>query len=196
MRLHPRARGGVGGRVRVRLDRRARSKPSSPRFSSACRSRGSSCSTRCRWTRSIATRRRATPVAPTLFFEFHGDSERHVAEQAAAVEAIAAERGGRGFRVGDAPRGSRAAVAGAARRALCGAGAAARLRARGRRTSACRSRASPNASSRRRRTTRARPFPVCLVGHAGDGNFHLIYMLDPASQDGAGRGAPPERTAW
>src|SRR4051812_8976484 len=37
------------------------------------------------------------PVAPTLFFEFHSVSARHVAEQADTVQALAAERGGRGF---------------------------------------------------------------------------------------------------
>src|SRR5262249_1032902 len=37
------------------------------------------------------------PIAPTLFYEFHSDSARHVADQAEAVEALATERGGRGF---------------------------------------------------------------------------------------------------
>ena len=36
-------------------------------------------------------------VAPTLFFEFHSDSARHVADQAKTVQALAAERGGRDF---------------------------------------------------------------------------------------------------
>jgi D-lactate dehydrogenase (cytochrome) len=27
--------------------------------------------------------------------------------------------------------------------------------------------------------TRNASFPVCLVGHAGDGNFHLMYLLNP-----------------
>src|SRR5262249_31031736 len=32
-----------------------------------------------------------------------------------------------------------------------------------------------------RRDNEAASFPVTLVGHAGDGNFHLVYVLDPNS---------------
>src|SRR5439155_8067130 len=37
------------------------------------------------------------PVAPTLFFEFHGSSDRHVSDQAAFVQSLAQEHGGQGF---------------------------------------------------------------------------------------------------
>src|SRR3954453_11536760 len=39
----------------------------------------------------------AYPVSPTLFFEFHADSDRAVTEQAEAVQGLASERGGHGF---------------------------------------------------------------------------------------------------
>jgi D-lactate dehydrogenase (cytochrome) len=41
--------------------------------------------------------RMSYPVAPTLFFEFHGQDDRHVADQAALVASLASERGGGGF---------------------------------------------------------------------------------------------------
>ena len=28
----------------------------------------------------------------------------------------------------------------------------------------------------------AASFPVALVGHAGDGNFHMVYLIDPSSE--------------
>jgi D-lactate dehydrogenase (cytochrome) len=120
------------------------------------------------------------PVASTLLFEFYGDNDRHVAEQAATVESLAAERGGRGFewatRLEDRER-------------LWEARHNAHYAALALRPG-CRSWASDvcvpisqlaDCVLDTKRDHEHAPFPVCLVGHAGDGNFHLVYLLDPAS---------------
>jgi len=120
------------------------------------------------------------PVAPTLFFEFHSDSDRHVTELAEAVQALASERGGRGFawatRLEDRERLWQA------RHTAYYAALALRPGARGWTTDVCVpiSRLA-ECIAETRKDNEGAPFPICLVGHAGDGNFHLIYVLDPAS---------------
>jgi D-lactate dehydrogenase (cytochrome) len=119
-------------------------------------------------------------VAPTLFFEFHSDSERHVADQAETVQALAAERGGLGFewatRLEDRERLWQA------RHEAMYAALALRPGARAWTTDVCVpiSRLAECIRETRRDNVDA-GFPIALVGHAGDGNFHLIYVLDPAS---------------
>jgi len=122
----------------------------------------------------------AYPVAPTLFFEFHGQDDRHVADQAAAVATIAAERGGRGFewatRLEDRERLWKA------RHDALYAALALRPGSRSWTTDVCVpiSRLAECVVETKRDHAGA-PFPVCLVGHAGDGNFHLLYVIDPSS---------------
>ena len=120
------------------------------------------------------------PVAPTLFFEFHSDSARHVADQAEAVQALAAERGGRAFEwathLEDRERLWQA------RHDAFYAALALRPGANAWTTDVCVpiSRLAECVVDTKKDHVVA-PFPICLVGHAGDGNFHLIYVLDPAS---------------
>ena len=120
------------------------------------------------------------PVAPTLFFEFHSDSARHVADQAEAVQALAAERGGQGFQwathLEDRERLWQA------RHDALYAALALRPGSRGWTTDVCVpiSRLAECVVETKKENAGA-PFPICLVGHAGDGNFHLIYVLDPAN---------------
>ena len=118
------------------------------------------------------------PVAPTLFFEFHSDSARHVADQAEAVQAIAAEHGGRGFAWATLLE-DRERLWQARHHALYAA-LALRPGARGWTTDVCVpiSRLAECIVDTKADNAGA-PFPICLVGHAGDGNFHLIYVLDP-----------------
>ena len=120
------------------------------------------------------------PVAPMLFFEFHSDSARHVADQAETVQALALERGGHDFtwatHLEDRERLWQA------RHHALYAALALRPGAKGWTTDVCVpiSRLAECIIETKKDNAGA-PFPICLVGHAGDGNFHLIYVLDPES---------------
>jgi D-lactate dehydrogenase (cytochrome) len=120
------------------------------------------------------------PAAPTLLFEFQGDHDRHVAEQAATAQAIAAEHGGHRFewatRLEDRERLWHA------RHNAHYAALALRPGSRSWATDVCVpiSRLAECIVETKRDHAGA-PFPVCLVGHAGDGNFHMCYILDPAN---------------
>jgi D-lactate dehydrogenase (cytochrome) len=124
----------------------------------------------------------AYSVAPTLFFEFHGDNDRVVSEQASAVEALASERGGHGFewatRLEDRERLWHA------RHNVHFAALALRPGCRSWATDVCVPISRLTECVVETKADHASvPFPVCLVGHAGDGNFHVIYLLDPASDE-------------
>jgi D-lactate dehydrogenase (cytochrome) len=120
------------------------------------------------------------PVAPTLFFEFHSDSARHVADQSAAVQALAADHGGRGFQFAT-HREDRERLWQARHHAMYAA-VALRPGAAPWTTDVCVpiSRLAECVVETKKDNEGA-PFPICLVGHVGDGNFHLIYVLDRAS---------------
>jgi D-lactate dehydrogenase (cytochrome) len=120
------------------------------------------------------------PVAPALLFEFHGDSERHVQDQAESVEAIATEHGGHGFAW--ATRLEERERLWQARHHAFYAALALRPGSHAWTTDVCVPISRLAECVVATKTDHAElPFPVCLVGHAGDGNFHLIYMLDPGN---------------
>jgi D-lactate dehydrogenase (cytochrome) len=126
--------------------------------------------------------RTAYPIKPTLFFEFHGDSDQQVAGQAAAVQAMAAENGGYQFewatRLEDRERLWQA------RHNAHYAGLALRHGCRSWATDVCVpiSQLAECVVETKRDHEHA-SFPTCLVGHAGDGNFHVMYLLDPDSEE-------------
>ncbi len=118
------------------------------------------------------------PVFPTLFFEFHGLSERDVTEQAEAVGDIAAENGGLAFARALTPE-ARAALW-QARHDAYYAALAMRPGCRGWTTDACVpiSRLA-DCIVETRADISASPLEAALVGHVGDGNFHMIFPINP-----------------
>jgi D-lactate dehydrogenase (cytochrome) len=120
-------------------------------------------------------------VAPTLFFEFHGVSERAVIEQAEMVKEIAAERGGGDFRW--ALREEERARLWQARHDAYYAALALRPGSKGWTTDVCVPISALAECIRETKTdNQGASMPIALVGHAGDGNFHLIYIVDPENE--------------
>jgi D-lactate dehydrogenase (cytochrome) len=118
------------------------------------------------------------PLAPTLFFEFHGVSDVAVEDQIRAVEAIAREHGARGFEWAATPEAR--ATLWKARHNAYYATVATRPGARAWTTDVCVPiSALAECIHETQDDIRATGLEAPLVGHAGDGNFHLILMVNP-----------------
>jgi D-lactate dehydrogenase (cytochrome) len=117
------------------------------------------------------------PEAPTLFFEFHG-SPAHVAEQVETVKAIAEGNGGGEFNWSNLPE-ERNKLWRARHDAYY---AAVNLRdgAIGWATDVCvpMSRLAECIAETQRDLATA-SMPATILGHVGDGNFHVVFSIDP-----------------
>jgi D-lactate dehydrogenase (cytochrome) len=124
----------------------------------------------------------AHELAPTLFLEFHGASEQEVAGHAQAVASIAAEHAAVGFAWVSAPE-DRARLW-KARHDAYYAALALRPGAGAWTTDVCVpiSRLAECIEAARADLT-ASPLVGALVGHVGDGNFHMLYLVDPNRSD-------------
>jgi D-lactate dehydrogenase (cytochrome) len=120
-------------------------------------------------------------VRPTLFFEFHGSTARNVEEQTEQVRAIATEHGAGNFRWATGEE-ERARLWEARHKAYFATialapGAAVWT------TDICVPISRLAECVRETKDDLARSsIRGTLLGHAGDGNFHMIYLVDPNSE--------------
>jgi D-lactate dehydrogenase (cytochrome) len=116
----------------------------------------------------------------TLFLEFHG-TESGVKEQVETVQAIAGERGANDFRW--AARPEERSKLWQARHDAYFASIQMRPGCRGISTDVCVpiSRLADCILETYEDVKKA-SMPVTLVGHVGDGNFHLLFLIDPDSE--------------
>jgi D-lactate dehydrogenase (cytochrome) len=121
------------------------------------------------------------PVAPTLFFEFHGQSAASVAEQSQAVGEIVAEHRGHDYAHAVTPEDR--AKLWQARHDAYYAALALRPGARGWTTDVCVPISRLADCIRDTKLDLAdSPLVGPLVGHVGDGNFHLVMPVNPDSE--------------
>src|SRR5580698_1168064 len=118
------------------------------------------------------------PVLPTLFFEFHGMNDRDVGDQATMLQSLAAEHGGQGFKWKtnledmDQLWEARHNAYFAAHALVPGAKILV--------TDICVpiSRLAECITETKNDLSKV-SFPATIVGHVGDGNFHVLCVLDP-----------------
>ena len=122
------------------------------------------------------------PVRPTLLFEFHGISEAVVAETAHLAEQLAAEHGGLGLAWETTPAGRERLWK--ARHDVYYAARALRPGSDVLTTDVCVpiSRLAECIVATRVELDKA-SFPATIVGHVGDGNFHVQCMFAPEEAD-------------
>jgi D-lactate dehydrogenase (cytochrome) len=120
-------------------------------------------------------------VAPTLFFEFHG-TKSGVSEQVELVRAIAGEHGGDDFRWATTQEAR--SKLWQARHDAYYAALALRPGSQGWATDVCVpiSRLAECIAETKADLAQS-SIPSALVGHVGDGNFHLVFMIDPQQSE-------------
>jgi len=120
-------------------------------------------------------------IAPTLFFEFHG-TQASVVEQAEAVQEIARENGGMDFQW--ATRAEDRTKLWEARHNAYFAGLQLRAGCKAISTDVCVpiSRLA-ECVAETMQDVAGYLCPVPLLGHVGDGNFHLMFLVDPAKPE-------------
>jgi D-lactate dehydrogenase (cytochrome) len=120
------------------------------------------------------------PVAPILFFEFHGDTVRSVTDQAEIVQKLAEEHHGREFQWFTTPEERETLWK--MRHEAYFANLAIRKGGKMFTTDICVpiSRLA-DCIVESKKDTGSASFPAPIVGHVGDGNFHMSFMLDPNS---------------
>lgn len=118
------------------------------------------------------------PLKPTLFFEFHGTSPAAVTEHAQTAQEIAADNGGTGFQWATTPE-DRTRLWHARHNAFY-ASLALRPGSKAWTTDVCVpiSRLAECILETRRDVQQSKLIAP-LMGHVGDGNFHLVFVLDP-----------------
>jgi D-lactate dehydrogenase (cytochrome) len=121
------------------------------------------------------------PEVTTLFFEFHG-SQRYVEEQSATVEALATANGGAEFRW--TTRTEERSALWKARHEAFYAAVGLRPGAKGWPTDVCVpiSRLAECIAQTKADLAKA-SIPAPILGHVGDGNFHVIFVIDPGKPE-------------